>query len=115
MVDHISDLLFAPTVDAKVNLAAEHVHGRVFVTGNTVIDAVMQYVPLAEKVSRILETIRYGRFILATAHRAENVDDPVVLNELIETLIRAPFPVVFPAHPRAPSSEASTSSGSIRR
>ena len=100
MVDHISDLLFAPTVDAKVNLAAEHVHGRVFVTGNTVIDAVMQYVPLAEKVSRILETIRYGRFILATAHRAENVDDPVVLNELIETLIRAPFPVVFPAHPR---------------
>jgi UDP-N-acetylglucosamine 2-epimerase (non-hydrolysing) len=100
MVDHISDLLFAPTMDARSNLTAEHVHGRVFVTGNTVIDAVMQYMPLAEKTSRILETIRYERFILATCHRAENVDDPVVLKELVETLIHAPFPVVFPAHPR---------------
>jgi len=100
MVDHISDLLFAPTLDARNNLKGEHVHGRVFVTGNTVIDAIIQYMPLAEKTSRILETIRYKRFILATAHRAENVDDPVVLKELVETLIRAPFPVVFPAHPR---------------
>jgi UDP-N-acetylglucosamine 2-epimerase (non-hydrolysing) len=100
MVDHISDLLFAPTMDARSNLAAEHVHGRVFVTGNTVIDAVIHYMPLAEKVSRALERISYKQFVLVTAHRAENVDDPVVLKELVETLIRAPFPVVFPAHPR---------------
>lgn len=100
MVDHISDLLFAPTLDARSNLAAEHVHGRVFVTGNTVIDAIMQYLPLAEKTSRVLETIRYTRFILVTAHRAENVDDPVVLKELVDTLMQAPLPVVFPAHPR---------------
>lgn len=100
VVDHISDLLFAPTFDARSNLAAEHVHGRVFVTGNTVIDAVMRYMPLAEKMSRVLETISYRQFVLVTAHRAENVDDPVVLRELVETLIHAPLPVVFPAHPR---------------
>jgi UDP-N-acetylglucosamine 2-epimerase (non-hydrolysing) len=100
MVDHISDLLFAPTLHARSNLATEHVHGRIFVTGNTVIDTVIQYMPLAEKVSRALDTISYKRFVLVTAHRAENVDDPVVLKELVETLIRAPFPVVFPAHPR---------------
>ena len=100
MVDHVSDLLFAPTMDSKVNLSSEHVHGKVFVTGNTAIDAVMRYVPLAEKVSRILETVRYTRFILTTAHRAENVDDPVVLKELVGTLTRAPLPVVFPVHPR---------------
>jgi len=100
MVDHISDLLFAPTLNARSNLAAEHVHGRVFVTGNTVIDAIIQYLPLAEKVSRVLETISYKRFVLVTAHRTENVDDPVVLKEFVETLIHAPFPVVFPAHPR---------------
>jgi UDP-N-acetylglucosamine 2-epimerase (non-hydrolysing) len=100
VVDHISDLLFAPTQQAKSNIVAEHAHGRIFVTGNTVIDAVVQQMPLAEKRSRILETISHKRFILATAHRAENVDDPVVLKELVEVLIRAPFPVVFPAHPR---------------
>ena len=100
MVDHFSDLLFAPTLDAKKNLATEHAHGRVFVTGNTVIDAVMQCMPLAERTSRILETISYKQFILATAHRAENVDDPIVLRELVDALIEAPFPVVFPAHPR---------------
>lgn len=100
MVDHISDLLFAPTQDARKNLATEHVHGQVFVTGNTVIDAVMQNLNLAQKVSRVLETISYKQFVLVTAHRAENVDDPIVLKELVQTLIHAPLPIVFPAHPR---------------
>ena len=100
MVDHISDLLFAPTQQAKSNIVAEHVHGRIFVTGNTVIDAVIQYMPLAEKTSSVLEMISHKHFILATAHRAENVDDPIVLKELVEALIHAPFPVVFPVHPR---------------
>jgi UDP-N-acetylglucosamine 2-epimerase (non-hydrolysing) len=100
MVDHISDLLFAPTLQARKNIAAEHVHGKIFVTGNTAIDAVIQFMPLAQEKSKILRVIRYKHFILATAHRAENVDDPVVLRELVETIIQAPFPVVFPAHPR---------------
>lgn len=100
MVDHVSDVLFAPTSDSERNLRAEHVHGKIFVTGNTVIDAALQYMPIAEKTSKALKTIHYSRFILATAHRAENVDDPLVLKELVETLIKAPFPVVFPAHPR---------------
>jgi len=100
IVDHISDLLFAPTQETRKNVAAEHVHGKVLVTGNTVIDAVIQFMPLAEEKSKILEALDHKQFILATAHRAENVDDPVVLKELVETLINAPFPVVFPAHPR---------------
>jgi UDP-N-acetylglucosamine 2-epimerase (non-hydrolysing) len=100
VVDHISDLLFAPTQQAKSNIVAEHVHGAIFVTGNTVIDTAIQYEALAEKTSRVLELISHNRFILATAHRAENVDDPIVLNEFVETLLQAPFPVVFPAHPR---------------
>ena len=100
MVDHVSDVLFAPTIDSERNLRAEHVHGTIFVTGNTVIDAALQYMPLAEKRSKALEAVRYSRFILATAHRAENVDDPLVLKELVDAFMKAPFPVVFPAHPR---------------
>jgi UDP-N-acetylglucosamine 2-epimerase (non-hydrolysing) len=39
VVDVMSDLMFAPTASSKANLAAESLHGRVIVTGNTVIDA----------------------------------------------------------------------------
>ncbi len=39
VVDVMSDLMFAPTASSKANLARESLHGRVIVTGNTVIDA----------------------------------------------------------------------------
>ena len=43
VVDHISELLFAPTLISKNNLVSEKVHGKIFVTGNTVIDAINQF------------------------------------------------------------------------
>jgi UDP-N-acetylglucosamine 2-epimerase (non-hydrolysing) len=39
--------------------------------------------------------------VLATAHRAENVDDPVVLRNFAEAFEEAPLPVVYPIHPRS--------------
>ncbi|MGF6771023.1 UDP-N-acetylglucosamine 2-epimerase (non-hydrolyzing) [Paraburkholderia sp. GAS199] len=39
VVDVMSDLMFAPTASSKANLAREALHGKVIVTGNTVIDA----------------------------------------------------------------------------
>lgn len=66
LVDHISSYLFAPTENARKNLEKENVWGKIFVTGNTVIDAVMQHMPLAEKKSKILEKIRFDEFALAT-------------------------------------------------
>jgi UDP-N-acetylglucosamine 2-epimerase (non-hydrolysing) len=100
IVDHISDLLFAPTETAKRNLLDEKVHGETFVTGNTVIDAVAQHLPIAEKRSKIMQRVKAEDFILATAHRAENVDDPKVLKGFVEVFTEASLPVVFPAHPR---------------
>jgi UDP-N-acetylglucosamine 2-epimerase (non-hydrolysing) len=100
IVDHISDLLFAPTDRARENLERENVHGRIYVTGNTVIDAVVQHMPLAERSSKIIDKIRFSEYILMTAHRAENVDDPNVLKNLAEVCIDSPLPVVFPVHPR---------------
>jgi UDP-N-acetylglucosamine 2-epimerase (non-hydrolysing) len=43
IVDHISDILFAPTEESANNLRNEQVHGDIYVTGNTVIDAVNLY------------------------------------------------------------------------
>ena len=101
LVDHISNYLFAPTETAKRNLEREAVWGNIYVTGNTVIDAVIQHLPLAEKKSSIMEKIRFKQFALATAHRAENVDDPVVLKSFAEVFEDAPIPIVYPVHPRS--------------
>jgi UDP-N-acetylglucosamine 2-epimerase (non-hydrolysing) len=92
--------MFAPTTVAESNLKTENVWGDIRVTGNTVIDAVVQHLPIAERKSTILESIDFERFILATAHRAENVDDVNVLKSLMRAFAEAPMPVVYPMHPR---------------
>jgi len=100
LVDHVSSYLFAPTRIAKKNLESENVWGKIYVTGNTVIDAVIQHLPLAQRKSNILEKIRFKQFALATAHRSENVDDPNVLQNFVEAFVEAPIPIVYPVHPR---------------
>ncbi len=100
LTDHVSTFLFAPTETAKGNLKKENVWGKIYITGNTIIDAVIQHLPIAEKKSNILKRIYFRRFALATAHRAENVDDARVLNNFMEVFAEAPLPVVYPMHPR---------------
>ncbi len=100
LTDHLSTYLFAPTKNAENNLKKESVWGKIYVTGNTVIDAVIQHIPLAERKSKIMEKIRFEKFTLSTAHRAENVDNPAVLKNFIEAFTEAPIPVVYPMHPR---------------
>jgi len=100
LTDHISNYLFAPTERPKANLLKESIWGKIFVTGNTIIDAVDQHLPIAEKKSQILKEIHFERFALATAHRAENVDDLQVLKNFIGAFAESPVPVVYPMHPR---------------
>jgi len=100
LTDHVSTHLFAPTETAERNLKNENVWGRIHVTGNTVIDATIRHLPIAEEKSRILESVRFDEFALATAHRAENVDNPKVLKNFVEAFLEAPIPVVYPMHPR---------------
>jgi len=100
LTDHVSTYLFAPTETAERNLKKENAWGKIFVTGNTVIDAVIQHLPIAEKKSKIMEAVRFKKFALATAHRAENVDNVRVLANFMEAFAEAPIPVVYPMHPR---------------
>ena len=100
LVDHLSSYLFAPTEVAKRNLERESVWGRIYVTGNTVIDACIQNLPIAESISKIMEDVGPEEYMLATLHRAENVDDPKTLKEIIEAFIEAPMRIIFPIHPR---------------
>lgn len=100
LTDHISDFLFAPTEESVKILRGEKVWGRVYRTGNTVIDATVQYLPRALKRSKILDRVPWDEFALATLHRAENVDNPETLENMARILTDCPVPVVLPLHPR---------------
>jgi UDP-N-acetylglucosamine 2-epimerase (non-hydrolysing) len=100
LTDHISEYLFAPTERAKANLLRENVWGRIYLTGNTAIDAVAEHLPIARKKSKIMSKIPFETFALATAHRAENVDDLSVLESFMDVFSESPIPIVYPMHPR---------------
>ena len=97
-IDHLSEFLFAPTKNTKFNLISEKVHGQIFVTGNTVIDAINIYSKISKKKSKLL--IPSTEFILSTLHRAENVDDRKTLSRILKGLINSNEKIIFPIHPR---------------
>jgi len=76
----------------------EKVHGKIFVTGNTVIDAIKHNIKLAEKKSTI--NYRDEDFVLLTIHRAENVDDKKTIVNIFKALIESKEKILFPIHPR---------------
>lgn len=100
MVDHISDYLFAPTKESRQNLINEKVNGKIYVTGNTVMDAVKEHIRLSEKKSKIQNNIKFDEYILVTLHRAENVDNRKNLLNIVNGIIKSDLPVIFPLHPR---------------
>jgi UDP-N-acetylglucosamine 2-epimerase (non-hydrolysing) len=105
LTDHVSDLLFAPTMASKELLLKEGIaESRIFVTGNTIVDAVRENLALTGK--KILQQLGLSSksYLLSTLHRQENVDDRVRLTEIFKGLSLASdehgLPVVLPVHPR---------------
>ena len=97
-VDHISELLFAPTLISKNNLVSEKVHGKIFVTGNTVIDAINQFAKISKRYSTL--SIDLKDYALMTLHRSENVDKKQILSSIIKGILDSNQNFVFPIHPR---------------
>jgi UDP-GlcNAc3NAcA epimerase len=66
------------------------------------VDVAQLLAPRARERTAVLEACEVdpGEFLLATAHRAGNVDDPARLERLVELLAGMPYPVVLPLHPR---------------
>jgi len=76
-VDALADLLFAPTNRARDNLVREgKKEDEIFVTGNTVIDA-LQTTIKADYSNEIIEWAKGSRLVLLTAHRRENLGQPL--------------------------------------
>jgi UDP-GlcNAc3NAcA epimerase len=102
LTDHLSALLLCSSDTAAANLEAESVTGRVAVVGDVMVDVAMRRQPSARADERTPAEhhVRAGEYLLLTAHRAGNVDDPARLRALVELVAALPGPVVFPLHPR---------------
>ncbi len=101
----LTDLHFAPTDTAAANLAEENIKGdNVFVTGNTVIDALHKTVCEDYKFdNEMLQNIDYKnkKIILVTTHRRENLGEPMrhvykALRQIVDEF--ADVEIVFPVH-----------------
>ncbi len=102
LTDHLSSLLLCSSDAPTQHLAAERVVGAVEVVGDVMVDIAMLVQPRAQKDDGPLRDagVTAGGYVLVTAHRAGNVDDPVRLRRLVDLLLGLPCPAVLPLHPR---------------
>jgi UDP-N-acetylglucosamine 2-epimerase (non-hydrolysing) len=108
LTDQISDLLFTTEPDGATNLLREGVAAeRIHFVGNVMIDTLFanrqHAVPADQTLARIPDFPAAAEgFGVLTLHRPSNVDDPVVLTRLLDTLadLSQRMPLVFPIHPR---------------
>jgi len=108
LTDHCGDYLFAPTETARRILLGEGIPAtKIFVTGNTIVDAVYQNLSIrGDRVNPLNDLELVPReYFLVTAHRQENVDVKERFEGIIKglELIANEFglPVIYPIHPRA--------------
>ena len=109
LTDQISELLFTTEQNAEENLSREGIaREKIHFVGNVMIDTLFanraRAIAASEtfarhKVGQVDKDTGYG---VVTMHRPSNVDDPIVLKRLLETLaeISETLPLIFPIHPR---------------
>jgi UDP-N-acetylglucosamine 2-epimerase (non-hydrolysing)/UDP-GlcNAc3NAcA epimerase len=96
LTDHASDLLLCPSQTAVDNLRREGVAGEVALVGDVMVDIAHLFQPRAREEAPAFEP----PYVVATAHRAGNVDDPQRLAKLVDLLLAVEEDVVLPLHPR---------------
>lgn len=101
----IAELHFAPTESARANLLREGIGDeRIFVTGNTVIDALIEIGELCDErgIDSIVPGLSDKRIILVTAHRRENFGMPIHTIcralRMIADSYRNDVQIVYPVH-----------------
>ena len=104
MVGAIADLHFCPTVANRDNLARENITKGVFLTGNTVIDALQTTVvkdfSFAEDILNQIDYVNH-KVILVTCHRRENYGQPMTNIMTALRRIADAFPeveLIYPVH-----------------
>lgn len=103
--DQLSEILFTPSDSATENLLKEGINlSKIHNVGDVMFDNVLHFSKIAENRSAICQDLglKNKNFVLATIHRAENVDDYETILNIFLTLdkISHRIPVILPIHPR---------------
>jgi UDP-GlcNAc3NAcA epimerase len=102
MVDAMAHWLFAPCARVADTLRREHPDAEVTESGDVAYDVLCRALPLAPPVDSVAgyQASWGGEFVYCTLHRAELVDAPARLRQVMDGLSRSPLPVQLLAHPR---------------
>lgn len=104
VIDSISSVNLPYTPNSRENLLREGIsNNKIYVTGNPIKEVIDYYSEDIEK-SKILEkfNLKQNAYIIATAHRAENVDNQEHLKNLFNSfeMIAKEYKIIFSCHPR---------------
>jgi len=101
LIDHCSAFLFAVSKHCQENLFKESVPGDVYLSGDTMYDAYLSHIERAS-TSNVLDKLNIDEdYAVMTLHRAENVDNPVRLKEIMRAINKIDdIKIIFPIHPR---------------
>lgn len=102
IISSVSTWNFAPSATAAENLMAERVPGKIFVTGNTVVDALQV---IANESSNNRQPDRPKR-VIATIHRRENFSHLPSIFKALTRIADAGYEVFFPVHKNPAIKEA---------
>jgi len=107
LTDHCSDYLFAPSERAREILLSEGIpEGKVFLTGNTIVDAIYQNLEVAKRENCLSALgIVPKEYFLVTIHRQENVDNRARFTSILKSLnaVATEFrlSIIYPIHPHS--------------
>ncbi|WP_143962368.1 non-hydrolyzing UDP-N-acetylglucosamine 2-epimerase [Litoribacter populi] len=105
VTDSISDHFFTTSELANQNLRYTGITDeRIHFVGNTMIDTLLSNLNRLEdpKLNFQDKPLEEKKYMVLTLHRPANVDEETKLKQMMDTIVKgcAPFPVVFPVHPR---------------
>ncbi len=102
LTDHVSTLLFCPTVASLKNARAEGLRKGLVHSGDLMYELLHDSMSAIRRNRSLLKRlgVEAERFLLLTAHRAANVDDRQQLLKLLVLIEALPMPTLFPIHPR---------------
>jgi UDP-N-acetylglucosamine 2-epimerase (non-hydrolysing) len=106
LTDRIADYLFTTSKDANENLKKEGIpESKMHFVGNVMIDTLKHFKSISEEKSGILHELKLDRggYAVLTMHRAENVDHPKRLKNILDGLeeVQNHISIVYPIHPRS--------------
>jgi UDP-N-acetylglucosamine 2-epimerase (non-hydrolysing) len=109
LIDHISDILLPFNSYHRENLIKEDIHpSKIIISGNPTFEVMLAFQKQIDE-SNIMNDLKWKskKYILVTAHRKENVDDPITFQKILDGLDlvskKLGVEIIYPMHPRTMS------------